>query len=357
MSSQKFNSKKVEVISKKKPPYPLSEGFKKYLKNYGRLVQLNISYQTLLFFENSIPVYDAHGKDTLWESTFYKDSEINEISNQLKEAYALLKSGGDQTSTGHLKIEKIDYCTFGNSRPFRIKIINILNDVYDYFYIKVPDASRILGLEIDHIIGSDKVSFLVGNNTLVEEHIPGIPGDFFIDKYLDSPICNKVRLAKEFVKFNQRCFIRLLGDMRSYNFVFDITPDFDDVQIRIRPIDFDQQCYEGRKNIYLPQYYKENGYLVNLVSELHTPQTINQYQQEEKASIARRITGFRTRLKELLHVIEKEELSTKEKIRQLREELADTYEDRIFLKCETMGMLLERSLKRVVVFNVIKSKY
>ncbi len=57
---------------------------------------------------------------------------------------------------------------------------------------------------------------------------------------------------------DERCFIRLLGDMRSYNFVVIITPDFEDAQIRIRAMDFDQQSYNGRKNYYLPQFFKEN---------------------------------------------------------------------------------------------------
>jgi hypothetical protein len=65
-------------------------------------------------------------------------------------------------------------------------------------------------------------------------------------------------LPKEFVKFNERCFVRLLGDMRSYNFVVNITPDIEDYQYRIRAIDFDQQSYEGRRNLYLPQFFKEN---------------------------------------------------------------------------------------------------
>ena len=46
--------------------------------------------------------------------------------------------------------------------------------------------------------------------------------------------------------------------MRSYNCVVDITPDIEDYQYRIRAIDFDQQSYEGRKNLYLPQFFKEN---------------------------------------------------------------------------------------------------
>ena len=64
-------------------------------------------------------------------------------------------------------------------------------------------------------------------NTLIEEHISGIPGNMFIRSYLSDRHLDEVRLAKEFVKFNERCFLRLLGDMHSANFVIDITPDFE----------------------------------------------------------------------------------------------------------------------------------
>jgi hypothetical protein len=47
----------------------------------------------------------------------------------------------------------------------------------------------------------------------------------------------KSRIAKEFVKFNERCMIRLLG---GYNYVIVPIHDFDQVVYRIRPIDFDQ---------------------------------------------------------------------------------------------------------------------
>ena len=39
--------------------------------------------------------------------------------------------------------------------------------------------------------------------------------------------------------------IRLLGDMRAYNYVVVPTHDFDQVVYKIRPIDFDQQSFEG----------------------------------------------------------------------------------------------------------------
>ena len=74
----------------------------------------------------------------------------------------------------------------------------------------------------------------------------------------DCSSAEKAQIAKEFVKFNERCMIRLLGDMRSYNYVIVPTHDFDHVVYKIRAIDFDQQCYEGKLNIYRPQFFKEN---------------------------------------------------------------------------------------------------
>ena len=102
---------------------------------------------------------------------------------------------------------------------------------------------------------------MVYKSTLIEEHIIGIPEDIFIEQNLDKlSIQDQKALAKEFVKFNERCFIRLLADMRSYNYVIVITQDFD----RIRAIDFDQQSYEGNPKVYKPQFLKENNALVDM---------------------------------------------------------------------------------------------
>ena len=40
--------------------------------------------------------------------------------------------------------------------------------------------------------------------------------------------------------------------MRAYNYVVEMTPDFEHNQYRVRAIDFDQQCYEGRKSFIYP---------------------------------------------------------------------------------------------------------
>ena len=115
-----------------------------------------------------------------------------------------------------------------------------------------------------------------------------MPSDIFIDRWLARPDLRAIRVAKELVKFNERCFVRLLGDMRSYNFVFVVTPDFEDAQVRIRAMDFDQQSYDGRKKFYLPQFFKENTPLALFCAQHLRPETAYQYQREEQTLMLQR---------------------------------------------------------------------
>ena len=330
-----------EHISKKKNSYPVGLPFKKYLARHGRETILPIDYTTLKHYSSSLPLHDKTGKDTLWETVFYHPSLTDEIHRSLKRIYSLLKVSGHSEAEEHLHIERIDYCIFGNSKPFRIKIVNNYNEVHDYFYVKVADASRIWGLELEHLLSPYRINYIVDNQTLIEEHISGIPGDVFIKEYLPRPEFNPRRIAKEFVKFNERCFMRLLGDMRSYNFVFDISQDFDDIQFRIRSIDFDQQGYEGRKNIYLPQFFKENNIFVEMVRQHLHPDVIMQYRMEERSVFIKRMQAEAERLGELEAALQNEVFSSPEKVKQLADELGAYHHSTAFSKCDTMARILQ----------------
>ena len=59
-------------------------------------------------------------------------------------------------------------------------IINRLNDNYDHFYVKVADASRVYGLELEHILSPNRINNLTDGNTLIEEHIAALPCDLFL---------------------------------------------------------------------------------------------------------------------------------------------------------------------------------
>ncbi len=209
-----------KLISKKKPFFPISNELSLFLKKYDRWMDTSICYDDLLRFSGAVTVYDKNDEDTLWVRVYYSDSDRKEIDFNLKTIYTSLHSDGNISSLPDLNIDAIDYCTFGNSKPFRIKIRNILNDNFTYFYVKKTDASRVYGLEFEHILSPYNLNYMVNNDTLVEEHIAGIPGDVFIKDYLsDCTSSEKAQIAKEYVKFNERCMIRLLGDMRAYNYV------------------------------------------------------------------------------------------------------------------------------------------
>ena len=337
----------MALISKKKIIYPISAGLRRYLTQYGREVDIPIHYHELLRYTNSIALYDSKEQDTYWETVFYDQNDREEIHQNVKKIYALLKAGGDLSVMEHLYIDRIDLCVFGNTQPFRVRMVNRINDNFDYFYIKNADASRVYGLELEDLLSPNRISYLVHQNTLIEEHIAGIPGEKFMRLHMSDPNLNPIRLAKEFVKFNERCFVRLLGDMHSSNFVIDITPDFEETHYRIRAIDFDQQCYEGKKSIYLPQYFKENNALIQLGMDVITPESMRQYQREERSLIATRVKSSHLELEDVLQTMENDQLAPKSHVDQLKNELTKHYQTKDFLKCSSMGEILRKSLSLV----------
>ena len=332
-------------ISKRKPSYPISSELNTYLANYRRNIDLPITYSDLLRFQGSIVVYDKNDKDTLWVRVYYNSFETEEIDLCLKQVYSNLLSDGGKGILKYLNVDAIDFCTFGNSKPFRIKVRNILNDNYTYFYVKTADASRIYGLELEHMLSPYNLNFLVCGDTLIEEHIAGIPGDEFIKNIL--PDClpsEKAQIAKEFVKFNERCMIRLLGDMRSYNYVIVPTHDFDQVVYKIRAIDFDQQSYEGNLKIYRPQFFKENFKMVELVRTRIQNESVEQYKIEERSIVAKRMISNETRINALLDCMEADEISIPKYIEMLKVDIYEYTLDVNFKKSKNMGEVLKNAL-------------
>lgn len=335
---------RADVPSRKKFTYSIDDDLREYLLKYNREVKLPVQYTDLLRFTTSVPLLDKTGVDTLWQTVYYTQFEMEELFPGLTYIYALMNASGDTDVMNHLEIAQIDYCTFGNSKPFRIRVINRFNDNYDYFYVKVADASRVYGLELEHILSPNRISYLTDGNTLIEEHISGLPGDVFIKQRLHTSKFNQTRICKEFVKFNERCFIRLLGDMRSYNYVVHITPDIEGNQYRLRAIDFDQQSYEGRRQFYLPHYFKENYPLVKLGIQHMDKKTMRQYLEEERSLINNRAKLVHYRLNDLMVVMKKDDISPRQKIEQLAGDLADFHKAPAFKLCKTMGEIVAEQL-------------
>ncbi|MBA3545473.1 MAG: hypothetical protein H0T76_03220 [Nannocystis sp.] len=334
----------MAMISRKKRSYRVSDGLFRFLRSHGRAAELPVSYTDLTRYDDSTPVYDKRGRDTLWQSVLYPSSVRAEVHRDLVRTYASLRVMGNTSLMKHLVTDRVDVCTYGNTQPFRVRILNTLNENFDYFYIKNADASRIYGLELEHLLSPNRVDFLCDRQTLVEEHISGIPGDQFFRDHLKDNRIDEVRLGKEFVKFNERCFLRLLGDMHSSNFVVNVIPDFDETMYRIRAIDFDQQSYESRCNVYMPKYYPQNNPIIFLAIRCMTPESVRQYQEEEHTLLRHRARAEHESLGELLDVMAADELAPEEHVVRLGQELAHHHRDDRFLACRSMGALVRASL-------------
>ena len=127
----------MALISKKKIAYPISAHLRSYLKKYRKEIYLPITYQDLLRYNNSIPLYDSKGVDTLWETVFFPQDEMQEIHFALKTIYAIMQSGGDVSVMKHLFVDRIDLCIYGNTKPFRIRIVIKLMTILTIFILNM----------------------------------------------------------------------------------------------------------------------------------------------------------------------------------------------------------------------------
>jgi hypothetical protein len=316
--------------TRRKPSYPVSGRLSAYLARFRRELELPVTYGRLEAFRDSIPLADAEGRDTLWESVLYPHEEMEALKVDLKRIYALLKVHGDLSVVEHLYVDRVDFCSFGNSLPFRVRIVNSINENPDYFYIKKADASRVYGLELEHLLSPNRLNYFTQGATLVEEHVAGVPGDVF----------------------TKRCFLRLLGDMRSYNFVFVLTPDFEGWQVRIRAMDFDQQSWSGRRTFYLPQFFRENLALVQFTTSLLDLKTAYQYQREERTLLLQRAEAAQQRLDILLDAMAVDEIAPDANVVALRQDLAAHFDADAFLKCESMAALIRENLRQIRMEDV-----
>jgi len=150
------------------------------------------------------------------------------------------------------------------------------------------------------------------------------------------------------VKFNERCMIRLLGDMRSYNYVIIPTHDFDQVIYKIRAIDFDQQCHEGNLKVYRPQFFKENKPIMNLVKEKLDSSSVDQYKIEERSIIAKRILSSESRTKKIIECMNCDKISSKENILLLSTQIFKLTKDKNFNSTKNMGQIIRASFNYVL---------
>ena len=189
------------------------------------------------------------------------------------------------------------------------------------------------------------MNFLVHKETLIEEHIAGIPGYDFIKELL--PKCTeleKSQIAKEFVKFKERCLVRLLGDMRSYNYVIIPTHDFDKIIYKIRAIDFDQQSFEGNLKVYDLQFLKENFKIIDMVNRKLDNNSIMQYKLEERSFMAKRMITSPRRASRLIKCMKNDTISFPNNVQLLKKHLIKYVGDVKFKECNNMGEILETIL-------------
>ena len=113
---------------------------------------------------------------------------------------------------------------------------------------------------------------------------------------------------------------------------------------RIRAIDFDQQCFEGKLKVYRPQFFKENYIMVELVRAKLQHNSVDQYKIEERSIVAKRIISSGNRINRLVNICKGDEISLEENIELLKSQIYELTLDVKFKKCTTMGQVLDLAL-------------
>ena len=327
-----------------KEVYPVSHQLQLYLQLFKRDIDLPIAYSDLFHYQYTNAIKDKNGKHTHWENVLYEPTILAAITSKLIATYQLLH----QLPSADYSITAIDFCEFANSMPFRISLVNNSDNTSNYFYIKAADASRIYGLELEHLLSPNQTNFLYHQNTLVETHIDGVPGDVFLLAVNQFSGNEQQLIAEEFIRFNERCFVRLLGDMRSYNFVV-LQNKTAASTFRIKAIDFDQQCYEGKLNLYLPQFYKENILLVELSIAMLDKNSIEKIRQDERKKLAALYLANKHRLGVLMNAMVQNEISENYKVVILRKELNTYHHVQHFAHCKSMGAIVQQQIKQLLL--------
>jgi len=89
---------------------------------------------------------------------------------RLVQMYAILKTEGDLSYTKHLDVARIDFCSFANSHPFRIRIVNKSpgDDAADFAAltqgdVAEPEPAQVLPIDLIQVLGQLDVGRALGD--------------------------------------------------------------------------------------------------------------------------------------------------------------------------------------------------
>ena len=60
------------IAQKRKQFFPINDSFREYLSDHGRYMKLPVIYEDLLAYEDSFPLINEFGEDTLWQTLLFE---------------------------------------------------------------------------------------------------------------------------------------------------------------------------------------------------------------------------------------------------------------------------------------------
>ena len=79
--------------------FPINALFRKYLCEFHRAMDLPVSYEDMLKYEDSFPLINKSGEDTLWQTLIYEQQFGRELYDGLKKICLLYTSPSPRDPT------------------------------------------------------------------------------------------------------------------------------------------------------------------------------------------------------------------------------------------------------------------
>jgi len=264
-------------------------------------------------------------------------------TRQFAKVASHLWGGHEQTARSFEDIEivKIDELAYARTHPLKVTL-SFPGGVSRTVYAKRFDEKRLVGLELENILGPGKYNYSSGGEAIYEAELPGVEA-------VSVPNVLKVRpeYQEELVRLDYRAFLTLMGDINPFNYLVETTEQRQDTTpgFRMRPIDFDKLFTNDKIGEPL-----RDGFLIGPDERPIAIATIGEEKYNSLLELQRQIVRRRylqqeNRIKALLEIVGDSEDCNADRFK-LRDRLAIYYGENgssraeAFYDAENMGELL-----------------
>lgn len=176
-------------------------------------------------------------EDLIIEQTIPEERRA-EKTRQIREVASHLWGGHDKPAEFFqgMEIDRVEEIAHGRTYPYKFTL-SFPGNVRRSIFVKKFDETRLVGLELENILGPYKYPYSAGGCAIFEAEIPGVEAS-----RIDPAVKNTPQFQQELAAIDYRAFLKLIGDVSPLNYLVETTNQRNGSEqgYRMRIIDFDK---------------------------------------------------------------------------------------------------------------------